>query len=97
MDAAFVISTKTRHDRTELQSPDQNAANSDASWFFGSVIGLSFFETAVSKSGWIPKSTRFNLSKDFHNVRLKTDKSPPPRYSPLHLRVPCDPWAAQAS
>ena len=52
MDAAFVISIKTRHDRTERQSPDQHAANRDASWFFFSVIGLSFFETPVSKS-WL--------------------------------------------
>jgi hypothetical protein len=41
MDAAFCVSIKTRHDRTELQSPDQHAANRDASWFFCSVIGLS--------------------------------------------------------
>jgi hypothetical protein len=61
MDAAFVISIKTRHDRTELQSPDQHAANSEASWFFCSVIGLSFFETAVSK-WWTEfiQSTRVN-------------------------------------
>ena len=28
----------------------QHAANSEASWFFCSVIGLSFFETVVSES-----------------------------------------------
>ena len=50
MDAAFCVSIKTRHDRTELQSPDQHAANSEASWFFCSVIGLSSFETVVSRS-----------------------------------------------
>ena len=44
MDAAFVISIKTRHDPTELQSPDQHAANSVASCFFCSVIGLWPFE-----------------------------------------------------
>ena len=40
MDAAFCVSITTRHDRTKLQSPDQHAANSEASWFFCSVIGL---------------------------------------------------------
>ena len=28
----------------------QQAANSEASWFFCSVIGLSFFETVASRS-----------------------------------------------
>jgi|GEM_PF-3635420 len=57
MDAAFGVSIKTRHDRTELQSSFQHAANNDASWFFCSVIGLSFFETVVSRS-WLDSSSQ---------------------------------------
>jgi hypothetical protein len=38
MDAAFCISIKTRPNRAERQSPDQHAANSEAIWFFCSVI-----------------------------------------------------------
>jgi len=40
MNAALVIFLKTRNDRTELHSPDQHAANRDASWPFRSAINL---------------------------------------------------------
>jgi len=63
MNAALVIFLKTRNDRTELHSPDQHAEKSDASWFFCSVIDLSFFETVVSES-WLESSGQqmFGLS-----------------------------------
>ena len=53
MDAAFVTSIKTRHDRTELQSPDQHAANSEASWFFCSVMVFPFLRQRCQRVGWI--------------------------------------------
>ena len=43
---------------TSLQGTSfQQAANSEASWFFCSVIGLSFFETSVSES-WLDSSSQ---------------------------------------
>jgi hypothetical protein len=72
MDAAFVISIKTRHDRTELQSSFHPAANSEASWFFCSVIGLSFFETAVSKS-WLDSSSQHASTTGAVSVGTRSD------------------------
>ena len=51
MDAAFVIPIKTRHDRTERQSPDQHAANSEASWFFCSVMVFGLSNHRVKMGG----------------------------------------------
>ena len=53
MDAAFCVSIKTRHDRTERQSPDQHAANRDASWFFCSVMAFPFLRQRCQRVGWI--------------------------------------------
>ena len=53
MDAAFVVSIKTRHDRTERQSPDQHAANRDASWFICSVMVFGLSNSRVKMVDWI--------------------------------------------
>ncbi len=53
MDAAFCVSIKTRHDRTERQSPDQHAANRDASWFFCSVMVFGLSNSRVKMVDWI--------------------------------------------
>ena len=63
MDAAFVILIKTRHDRTERQSPDQHAANRDASWFFCSVMVFGLSNSRVKMGDWIrPVNMRQQVS-----------------------------------
>jgi len=95
MDAAFVISIKTRHDRTERQSPDQHAANRDASWFFCSVMVFGLSNSRVKMVDWI-RPVNINTSMCQPN-RSAQPPNPPPRYSTLHLRASCDRRAVQAS
>ena len=73
MNAALVIFLKTRNDRTELHSPDQHAANRDASWFFCSVMVL-----LLRPSGLLPKLADALL------VTARTHCST----SQQHIRVP---------
>jgi hypothetical protein len=61
MDAAFVISIKTRHDRTELQPSFQHAANRDASWFFFSVMVFPFLEWRYQNSPQLKHCSTFAL------------------------------------
>jgi hypothetical protein len=96
MDAAFCISIKTRPNRAERQSPDQHAANSEASWFFCSVIGeyLSRRGCVVRESysavGLPQQVLSFNNRSCGSVTRcqgMHNEPPPPPRDSTLHLRV----------
>ena len=60
----------------------QHAANRDASWFFCSVIGLSFFETAVSKS-WLDSSSQQVSSGGSLRAQANGTSSIVPRRRPL--------------
>jgi len=63
------------------------------------TIGLSFIETVVSES-WLESSSQHASTDPYTTPNRFLPPNlyyPPPRYSALHLRVPCDRWAVQAS